>query len=59
MITTTAFIRPSKSILNLIKSVKNGSKSFAAEVIRKGIEEGARMQGMELVSRCYGLKGEV
>lgn len=51
LITATALMRPSKSILDLpLKSVKKKWKDrgFAAGVDRSIIEEGARMLGMEL-----------
>ncbi|NYE58602.1 HDIG domain-containing metalloprotein [Carboxydothermus ferrireducens] len=75
LITATALMRPSKSILDLeVKSVKKKwkQKGFAAGVNREVIEEGAKMLGMELdklieetikgmrkVADVIGLKGEV
>lgn len=51
LITATALMRPSKSILDMeLKSVKKKwkQKSFAAGVNREVIEQGAEMLGMEL-----------
>ncbi|GAV25405.1 HDIG domain-containing protein [Carboxydothermus islandicus] len=75
LITATALMRPSKSILDLeVKSVKKKwkQKGFAAGVNREVIEEGAKMLGMELdklieetlkgmqkVADVIGLKGEL
>ncbi|ABB13830.1 HDIG domain-containing metalloprotein [Carboxydothermus hydrogenoformans] len=75
LITATALMRPSKSILDLeVKSVKKKwkQKGFAAGVNREVIEEGAKMLGMELdklieetikgmrkVADVIGLKGDV
>lgn len=75
LITATALLRPSKSVLDLTpKSVKKkwGQKSFAAGVNREVIEKGADLLGMELstviaetikgmqnVADSIGLKGEV
>lgn len=75
LITATALMRPSKSILDTeLKSVKKKwkQKGFAAGVNREIIEEGARMLGMTLdeiieetlkgmqnVAEVIGLKGEV
>lgn len=75
LITATALMRPSKSILDLKpKSVKKKwkQKSFAAGVKREVIAEGAQMLGMELndviaetikgmqeVAEEIGLKGEL
>jgi len=52
LITATALMRPSKSILDMeAKSVKKkwNQKSFAAGVNREVIEEGANMLGMDLI----------
>jgi predicted hydrolase (HD superfamily) len=52
LITATALMRPSKSILDMeAKSVKKkwNQKSFAAGVNREVIEEGAKMLGMDLM----------
>ncbi|AEF17934.1 MULTISPECIES: HDIG domain-containing metalloprotein [Thermoanaerobacterium] len=75
LITATALMRPSKSILDLeVKSVKKKwkQKSFAAGVNRDVIEEGAKMLNMDLdkvieetiigmrsVADEIGLKGNV
>jgi len=75
LISATAIMRPSKSILDLtVKSVKKKwkQKSFAAGVNRDIIEKGAQMLGMELdqvidetikgmqkVAEEIGLKGEM
>ncbi|MDI3311713.1 MAG: HDIG domain-containing protein [Thermoanaerobacterium sp.] len=75
LITATALMRPSKSILDLeVKSVKKKwkQKSFAAGVNRDVIEEGAKMLNMDLdkvieetiigmrnVADEVGLKGNV
>lgn len=75
LITATALMRPSKSILDLeVKSVKKKwkQKSFAAGVNRDVIEEGAQMLNMDLdkvieetiigmrsVADEIGLKGEL
>jgi putative nucleotidyltransferase with HDIG domain len=75
LITATALVRPSKSILDMkVKSVKKkwNQKSFAAGVNREVIEEGASMLGMDLtkvieetikamqnVSEDIGLKGNL
>lgn len=75
LITATALMRPSKSILDMeVKSVKKKwkQKSFAAGVNREIIEEGARMLGLELdkvieetikgmqkVAESIGLKGSL
>ena len=75
LITATALMRPSKSLLDLkVKSVKKKwkNKSFAAGVDREVITEGAKMLGMELdeimdetikgmqkVADEIGLKGEL
>jgi len=75
LITATALMRPSRSILDLeVKSVKKKwkQKSFAAGVNREVIEEGAKLLGMELdkvieetikgmqkVAENIGLKGEL
>jgi len=75
LITATALLRPSKSILDLTpKSVKKKWKQngFAAGVDRQVIEDGAQMLGMELdtiiaetikgmqnVAEEIGLKGEL
>lgn len=75
LITATALMRPSKSILDLeTKSVKKKwkQKNFAAGVNRDVIEKGAQMLGMELnqvieetikgmqkIADEIGLKGEV
>ncbi len=75
LISATAIMRPSKSILDLTpKSVKKKwkQKSFAAGVNREVIEEGAKRLGMELgeviaetikgmqnVAEEIGLKGEL
>ena len=75
LITATALLRPSKSVLDLTpKSVKKkwGQKSFASGVNREVIEKGAGLLGMELttiidetikgmqtVADSIGLKGEV
>ena len=51
LITATALLRPSRSVLDLeVKSVKKkwGQKGFAAGVDRSIIEKGAEMLGMEL-----------
>ena len=51
LITATALMRPSKSVMDLtVKSVKKKwkQKSFAAGVDRSIIERGAQMLGMEL-----------
>lgn len=52
LVTATALMRPSKSILDMeAKSVKKkwNQKSFAAGVNRDVIEEGANMLGMDLI----------
>lgn len=75
LITATALMRPSRSVLDLeVKSVKKkwGQKSFAAGVDRSIIEKGAEMLGMELsyiidetikgmrtVAEDIGLKGNI
>jgi putative nucleotidyltransferase with HDIG domain len=75
LVTATALMRPSKSILDMeAKSVKKkwGQKSFAAGVDREVIQKGADMLGMELnevisetikgmrkVAEEIGLKGNV
>lgn len=75
LITATALMRPSKSLLDLkVKSVKKKwkTKSFAAGVDRDVIEEGANMlemdlsdiidetiKGMQKVAEEIGLKGEL
>ena len=75
LITATALVRPSKSILDMkVKSVKKkwNQKSFAAGVNREVIENGANMLGMELtevieetikamqkVAENIGLKGNL
>lgn len=75
LITATALVRPSKSILDMkVKSVKKkwNQKSFAAGVNREVIENGANMLGMELtevieetikamqkVAEDIGLKGNL
>ena len=75
LITATAMLRPSKSILDLeLKSVKKKwkQKSFAAGVNREVIEQGAKMldmdldyiivetiKGMQEVAERIGLKGEL
>lgn len=75
LITATALMRPSKSILDMtVKSVKKKwkQKSFAAGVNREVIKEGAEMLGMELnevieetikgmqkVAEDIGLKGNL
>ncbi|MDD4503554.1 MAG: HDIG domain-containing protein [Clostridiaceae bacterium] len=75
LITATAFMRPSKSVLDMeVKSVKKKwkQKSFAAGVNREVIEEGAGLLGMELdkiieetikgmqqVAEEIGLKGNI
>jgi len=75
LITATALMRPSKSILDTeVKSVKKKwkQKSFAAGVNREVIQEGADMLGMELdkvieetlkgmqkVAELIGLKGNI
>jgi len=75
LITATAMLRPSKSILDLeLKSVKKKwkQKSFAAGVNREVIEQGAKMldmdldyiigetiKGMQKVAEPLGLKGEL
>lgn len=75
LITATALMRPSKSLLDLkVKSVKKKwkTKSFAAGVDRDVIEEGAKMlemdlsdiidetiKGMQKVAEEIGLKGEL
>jgi putative nucleotidyltransferase with HDIG domain len=75
LITATALMRPSKSILDMeLKSVKKKwkQKSFAAGVNRDIIEQGARMLGMELdyimeetikgmqsAAESIGLKGDL
>ena len=51
LVTATALMRPSKSVLDMkAKSVKKkwGQKSFAAGVNREIIQQGAEMLGMEL-----------
>jgi predicted hydrolase (HD superfamily) len=51
LVTTTALVRPSKSVLDTeVKSVKKKwkEKRFAAGVDRSIIEKGAQMIGMEL-----------
>jgi len=74
LVTTTALVRPSKSVLDLTaKSVKKKwkDKRFAAGVDREIIEKGAEMLGMDLteliaetiegmktVAEAIGLKGE-
>ncbi len=73
LVTTTALIRPSKSVLDVqVKSVKNKwkDKRFAAGVDRSVIEKGAQMlgvgldeliddtiKGMQEVAETIGLKG--
>ncbi len=75
LITATALMRPSKSILDMkVKSVKKKwkDKGFAAGVNREVIEEGAKMLGMEIdevinetikgmqkAAEEIGLKGEL
>jgi len=75
LITATALLRPSRSVLDLeVKSVKKkwGQKGFAAGVDRSIIEKGAEMLGMELsyiidetikgmrtVAEDIGLKGNI
>lgn len=51
LVTTTALVRPSKSLMNLTaKSVKKKwkDKKFAAGVDRSIIENGAQMLGVEI-----------
>ncbi len=73
LVTTTALIRPSKSVMDVqVKSVKNKwkDKRFAAGVDRSIIEKGAQMlnvgldeliddtiKGMQEVAESIGLKG--
>lgn len=75
LITTTALVRPSKSILDLeIKSVKKkwNQKGFAAGVDRDVILSGAKrmnmdindiicetIKGMQSVAEEIGLKGDI
>ena len=75
LVTATAMLRPSKSILDLeLKSVKKKwkQKSFAAGVNREVIEQGAKMldmeldyiisetiRGMQKVAESIGLKGDL
>jgi predicted hydrolase (HD superfamily) len=75
LVTTTALVRPSKSVMDMkAKSVKKKwkNKNFAAGVNREVIEKGAEMLGMELgdlitetitgmrnVAEEIGLKGSV
>jgi putative nucleotidyltransferase with HDIG domain len=75
LVTTTALVRPSKSVLDMkVKSVKKKwkEKGFAAGVDRNIIEQGAGMLGVELgeligdtiegmrnVAEDIGLKGNV
>lgn len=75
LITATALMRPSKSILDMkVKSIKKKwkQKSFAAGVNREVIQEGAKLLGMELdqvleetlkgmqkVAEQIGLKGDI
>lgn len=75
LITATALLRPSKSILDLgVKSVKKkwGQKSFAAGVNREVIEKGLKLlgferdyvidetiKGMQKVAEEIGLKGNL
>jgi putative nucleotidyltransferase with HDIG domain len=75
LVTTTALVRPSKSVLDMkVKSVKKKwkEKGFAAGVDRNIIEQGAAMLGVELgelightiegmrnVAEDIGLKGNV
>jgi predicted hydrolase (HD superfamily) len=57
LVTTTALVRPSKSVMDLkVKSVKKKwkDKRFAAGVDRSIIEKGAAMLDMELAALITG-----